>query len=78
VILSYYKNSFTQSLKQPTPKYFIGEIESRVKPNGINELMKEEFYQKFPEELPNCVFEDVLKTTTIDGKEYLTGKYTNE
>jgi hypothetical protein len=69
---------FIQSFKQPKPKWFVAEMESRVKPNGINELMKEEFYQKFPEELPNCVFEDVLKTTTTDGKEYLVGTYIND
>ena len=34
------------------------EIDCRltIKENGIQELMKDEYYQKFPEELPNCVF----------------------
>lgn len=27
-----------------------------IKKNGIDELMKDEFYQKHPDELPNCVY----------------------
>jgi hypothetical protein len=73
------EDEFIQSLKQPqTPKWFVAEIENKVKSNGVKELMKDEFYQKFPEELPNCVFEDVLKTTIINGKEYLLGTYLYE
>jgi hypothetical protein len=30
----------------------------KVKEGGIQELMEDEYYQKFPEELPNCVFID--------------------
>ena len=35
--------------------------EIKVKSNGIQELMKDEYYRQFPEELPNCVFIDKYK-----------------
>lgn len=44
-------------------KDFEIEINSDIKHNGIQELLKDEFYQNFPEELPNCVFIEVSKLT---------------
>ena len=42
------------------------EYESKVKTNGIQELIENEYYSKFPEELPNCVFEEYLKVNPKD------------
>ena len=66
-----------QSLStQQLPKEFIPEYEVGIKENGIKELLKDEFYQKFPEELPNCVFEIRLKTiTNSEGKQIVQGEY---
>lgn len=72
----YTEEEIIQSLStQQLPKEFVPEY-TLIKENGIRELMKDEFYQKFPEELPNCVFEKKLKTiTTSEGKQLLVGNY---
>jgi hypothetical protein len=56
---------FIQSLKQPkTPKWFVAETE-------INYATKEKVEKGF-------IYEEELKTTTINGKEYLVGTYLYE
>lgn len=47
------------------------EVEYRqdIQKDGIQKLSETEYYSKFPEELPNCVFENVLKVNidnTVD------------
>ena len=44
--------------------------EIKVKSNGIQELMKDEYYRQFPEELPNCVFIDKYKIIIPKEKDY--------
>jgi hypothetical protein len=53
-----------QSLKQPkTPKWFVAEKETKYKPK---------------QKIEDPPYEDVLKTTTINGKTYLVGTYLYE
>lgn len=61
---------------QHFPINFIPEIEEQIAENGIETLMKDSFYQKFPEELPNCVFIRTFRTTkNSEGKDVLVGTY---
>jgi hypothetical protein len=60
-----HKETIIQSLKQPkTPTWFVAEYNERCK-CGINC------------EFEVCKHESKLKTTTINGKTYLVGKYLN-
>jgi hypothetical protein len=43
-------------VKNPSCEEVNVESKLTVKENGIQELMKDKYYQQFPEELPNCVF----------------------
>jgi len=60
------EEEFIQSLKQPTPTWFVAEMETPYT-DAFTEDRVRRFYGK-----PN------LKTTTIDGKTYLVGKFVNE
>jgi hypothetical protein len=57
------KESFIQSLKQPTPKWFVAEMETPYT-DAFTEDRIRRFYGK-----------PKLKTTTINGKTYLVGKF---
>jgi len=57
------KESFIQSLKQPTPKWFVAEMQTTK-----SEVFREN------DNVPYAT----LKTTTINGKTYLVGKFENE
>jgi 5S rRNA maturation endonuclease (ribonuclease M5) len=56
-------------VKNPNCEYVSIDTHSVVKEDGIQELMKDEFYQNFPEELPNCVFINHYKTINYKVKE---------
>ena len=46
-----------------------------IKRDGIKDLMEDPFYQRFPEELPNCVFvQHPDKLNQIVGMEEVEGK----
>ena len=48
-------------VKNPNCKKVEIENNLKVKDNGIQELIENKYYKKFPEELPNCVFVNKYK-----------------
>jgi hypothetical protein len=51
-------------VKNPSCEYVEVTNDLLIKKDGITELMKNEYYQKFPEELPYCVFINDYKIIT--------------
>ncbi len=43
-------------IKNPTCNFVDINVTEELQKNGIKKLMQDEYYQKFPEDLPNCVF----------------------
>jgi hypothetical protein len=79
-----YENDILQSLKQPTPKWFVAEMEYFYHSSkefysdaGFVKCTKEQ-YESIKSEIPTCPLKTELKTTTINGKTYLVGKYLKE
>jgi hypothetical protein len=82
--LGNYFEKFLQSLKQPTPKWFVAEMEYYYHTSkdlytdaGFVKCTKEQ-YESIKSEIPTCPLKTELKTTTINGKTYLVGKFVNE
>jgi hypothetical protein len=80
-----WEDTYIQSLKQPkTPKWFVAEIEYFYHSSkefysdaGFVKCTKEQ-YESIKSEIPTCPLKTELKTTTINGKTYLVGKYLKE
>jgi hypothetical protein len=82
VILYPDEEGYIQTLKQPkTPKWFVAEMEYYYHTSkefysdaGFVKCTKEQ-YESIKSEIPTCPLKTELKTTTINGKTYLVGKY---
>jgi hypothetical protein len=72
VILYPDEEGYIQSLKQPTPTWFVAEIEEGF----VNEFG--DFSVSMNSLQGNVKRTKRLKTTIINGKEYLVGEYTND